>query len=291
MDVLEGMKAIASGYQWLRGQYNPARQLSSRMLEAFEAHGVPRSRINHLLPESLRLPVMAWSDPDHLKMVVQQGHIDWLITRFELQRNWVEGSCQSANTHLFCYKQPKLLQEWLVRRAKADASSLLRLHVVISDDYDAQQPHGDFAVVLEVIPEDGIDDASCFYHLGEGTNFDHYPSLIHLVQVQAITYCHGAIMWRSTLSKRALNQLSCNVGLIPTRLGKRRSHRHAADHELWSHFSGSAPWLTKLRQDAMDGLHAAGLGEIVERVELDQARYLSQSSTPTYGLRSKNHSS
>lgn len=274
MDVLEGMKAIASAYQWLRDQYNPARQLSSRMLEAFEAHGIPRSRINHLLPESLRLPVIAWSDADHLKMVIQQGHIDWLIARFELQRNWMEGNCQSANTHLFCYKQPKVFQEWLVRRFEANALSLLRLHVVISDDCDAQQPHGDFAIVLEVIPEDGIDYASCFYHLGEGTNFDHYPSLIHLVQVQAIAYCHGAIMWRSTLSKRALNQLSCNVGLIPTWLGKRRSHRHAADHELWSHFSGSAPWLTELRRDALDGLSNAGLSEIVDRIELDQARFV-----------------
>jgi hypothetical protein len=276
MDVLEGMKAIASGYQWLRGQFNPARQLSGRMLEAFEAHGVTRSRINHLLPESLRLPAMAWSDPDQLKMVVQQGHIDWLIGRFELQRNWLEGSGQSANTHLFCYKQPKLFQEWLLRRVEANASSFIRLHVVISNDCDAQQPHGDFAIVLEVIPEDGTDDASCFYHLGEGTNFDHYLSMIHLVQVQAIAYCHGAIMWRSTLSKRALNQLSCNVGLIPKWLGKRRSHRHAADHELWSHFYGSAPWLSRLRRDALNGLRDAGLSEIVERIKLDQARFVSR---------------
>lgn len=280
MDVMDGLKALASGYQWLKGRVNPARQLSSRMLDVFDAHGVPRSRINSLFPESLQLPVMAWSDADHLKMVVQQGHIDWLIARFELQREWLEGSSQSANTHLFCYKQPKLLEEWLVSRSATNDSDCLRLHVVVPDDYDVQQPHGYFAIVLEVIPEDGVDDASRFYHLGEGTHFDHRPSLIHLVQVQAIAYCHGAIMWRSTLRQRALNKLSCNEGLIPLWLEKRRSHRHTADHELWSHFSGSAPWLTTLRQDAMHGLRTAGLSGIVERIELDQARYLSQRRSP-----------
>ncbi len=275
MDVVDGLKALSVGYQWLRGRANPARQLSNRVLNVFDAHGVPRSRINCLLPESLQLPLMAWSNADQLKVAIQQGHVDWLITRFELQRDWVEGTCHSANTHVFCYKQPELFQEWLLNRAEAHASSCLRLHVVVSNEFHAQQPHGYFAIVLEVIPEDGIDDASTFYHLGEGANFDHYPSLIHLIQVQAIAHCHGAIMWRSTLRPRALHQLSCNVGLIPTWLGKRRPHRHTADHELWAHFSGSASWLTKLRQEAMDGLRTAGLDEIVERIELDQARYLS----------------
>lgn len=281
MDVMDGLKVVTSGYHWVMGLLNPARQLSSRVLEVLDAHGVSRSRINALLPQQLRLPAMAWSNADQLKLVIHQGHIDWLIERFDLQREWLEGDSHSANTHIFCYKQPELLSEWLISHSRTKCFTDLRLHVVVSDSFDAHRPRGPFAIILEVLAEDKIDNASRFYHVGEGAYFEHYPCLIHLVQVQAITHCHGAIMWRSTLHRSALDQLSRNIGLIPALLHKRRSHNsHAADHELWSHFSGSAPWLTTLRQEAMSGLRAAGLGEIVDRVELDQARYLSQRKSP-----------
>lgn len=275
MDVMDGLKSVSSGYQWIIGILNPARQLSSRVLQVLNAHGVSRSRINALLPQPLRLPAMAWSNADQLKLVIHQGHIDWLIERFDLQREWLEGHSHSANTHIFCYKQPALLNEWLISRTRTNQSNDLRLHVVVSNDFDANHPRGPFAIVLEVLAEDGIDNASRFYHLGEGAYFEHYPCQIHLVQIQAIAHCHGAIMWRSTLRRRALDKLSCNVGVIPHWLSQRHYHRQTADHELWSHFSGSTLWLSALRQDAMEGLRAAGLDNIVERIEADQARYLS----------------
>ncbi len=274
MDVLGVLKVVASGYGWLKSRINSAHRLSSRLLDALDAHAVPRARVNSLLPEALRLPLAAWSDADHLKPVLQQGHVDWLIDRFHLKREWLEGEHPSANAHIFCYKQPQLLHEWLASRSGSAELTDVRLHVVVGTNCDSRQPHGPFALVLEVMANDDFDCASRFYHLGEGSHFEHYPCQVHLVQVQAIAHYHGAIMSRSTLRRRALTRLSLNIGIIPYWLAQRRSHIHAADYELWVHFSGQTPELSALRQDAMNGLRAAGLGLVVDKIATDQARYL-----------------
>ncbi|MNG12048.1 hypothetical protein D3C84_956330 [compost metagenome] len=112
-----------------------------------------------------------------------------------------------------------------------------------------------------------------FYHLTQGARFEHGPSLVHLLQVLAISHYHGVILQRSQMDMVSLYQLSHHQGLIPNWLERCRPNPLAADHELWPHFSGYSPWLNQLRAEAEQGLRRASLAEVVERLHFDALRF------------------
>lgn len=269
MSVMDAVHFVERLLGWNKRRNNPARQQAARVLQAFEAHGVARMQINQVLPPALRLTALAWSEPDELKTVLRQEHIDGLSERFNLKGDWLAGLSNVANELIFSYKQPGELHRWFERNRNPGSSFEFKLHLITSSaDEIGADSTGPFALVLEQLPDD--DSASRFLHLSEGSHCDHYPCLIHLLQVLAIAYYHQSIMWRSTLGINELNELSLNHGLIAQWLERCRSNPLAADHELWPHFSGNSPWLMALRQEAKRGLLAAGLDRIVERLHKDE---------------------
>ena len=272
MNVMDVIHLVERLLGWKKRHSNPARQQADRVLQAFEAHGVPRMQINQVLPQTLRLTAMAWSDPDELKTVLHQEHIDWLAERFKLKHDWLAGLSNSANELIFSYKQPGELNRWFERNRQQGSCFEFKLHLItFSADQIGAHSTGPFALVLEQLPDD--DSASRFYHLSDGSHFDHYPCLVNLQQVLAIAHYYHSIMWRSTLGISELDELSLNHGLIAKWLECCRSNPLAADHELWPHFSGNSPWLMELRQEAEQGLLAAGLDRIVEQLHIDEARF------------------
>nr|WP_286775729.1 hypothetical protein [[Pseudomonas] sp. BICA1-14] len=242
-------------------------------------HGVACTNINALLPASLQLTAYQWSNPDQLKLVLQQAHLDWIDQYFALEPGWLSGQSNAAHQQIFSYKAPAELHQWFMQHSHVAQGVEFRLYL-ITPDTRAISPdsEGYYALVLEQLGDD-LSACSRFFHLTEGGHFEHYPSLIHLLQVLAITHYHGAIFQRSQLEASALYQLSHHQGLIPSWLDRCRPHPLAADHELWPHFSGHSPWLDALRAEAEEGLLRAGLTEVVERLHTDTQRFSRQPSS------------
>lgn len=269
-------------FAWLSERRNPVRQQAARVLATFEAHGVARTEINALLPEALQLSAYQWSGADQLKLALRQAHLDWLNHHFALDNGWLTGQSDPAHQHLFSYKAPERLHQWLQEQRTPEAGFEFKLHLLTPDTHQiGPGSEGYYALVLERLTED---HSVCrrFYHLTEGGHFEHRPSIIHLQQVLAIAYYHGAIMRRSQLDAASLYQLSHHKGLIPNWLDRCRPHPLEADHELWPHYSGHSPWLDELRADAEQGLRRAGLIEVVKQLHTDTQRFSRQpSSSPS----------
>lgn len=269
---------------WISDRRNPARRQAARVLATFAAHGVACTEINALLPPALQLTAYQWSTPDQLKLVLQQAHLDWLNQHFALEPSWLSGQGNAAHRQIFSYKAPAELHQWFIQHSHVVQGIEFRLYLITPDTREiSPTSEGYYALILEQLGDEP-DACSRFYHLSEGAHFDHYPCLIHLLQVLAIAHYHGAIFVRAQLDAAALYQLSHHRGLIPTWLARSRPHPLQADHELWPHFSGNAPWLEALRTKAEQSLLRAGLNAVVEQLHTDKQRFApspSHQSQPT----------
>ena len=264
---------------WISDRRNPVRRQAARVLATFEAHGVACTEINALLPASLQLTAYQWSNPDQLKLVLQQAHLDWINQHFALEPGWLSGTSDAAHQQIVSYKTPAELHKWFMQHSHLAEGIEFRLYLITPDTREiGPASEGYYALVLEQLGDD-LSACSRFFHLTEGGHFEHYPSLLHLLQVLAIALYHGAIFQRSQLEASALYQLSHHQGLIPSWLDRCRPHPLAADHELWPHFSGHSPWLDALRAEAEEGLLRAGLTEVVERLHTDTQRFSRQPSS------------
>ncbi|MCF6753014.1 hypothetical protein [Aquipseudomonas alcaligenes] len=267
---------------WINDRRNPVRRQAARVLATFEAHGVACTEINALLPASLQLTAYQWSNPDQLKLVLQQGHLDWINQQFALEPGWLSGLSHAAHQQIFSYKAPAELHHWFMQHGQVAEGIEFRLYLITPDTCEiGPSSEGYYVLVLEQLGDD-CSAFSRFFHLTQGGHFEHPPSLVHLLQVLAIAYHHGAIFQRSQLDAASLYQLSHHRGLIPSWLDRCRPHPLEADHELWPHFSGHSPWLDALRAEAEEGLLGAGLTEVVEQLHTDTQRFTRQlSSAPS----------
>lgn len=263
--------SLARVVGWLQNRANPARRQAARILEAFEAHGFERTQINRLLPADLQLTQFELSTADELKKVIKQPHVDWVADFFALNPGWLDGASEQAHTLIHSYKSPSELQAWFKEHALRPT---YKLHLVTSDTLTiGPASSGYYAVVLEELSELGDDYLSRYYHLTDGAHFDHYPSVLHLMQILALAHLHGAIMRRAILPPANLRRLSLCQGLIPQLLWKAKPHPLEADHEFWGHFSGNSRWLVQLRQDTNAGLMHEGLDDVVANINHDRQRF------------------
>lgn len=260
---------------WLQNRANPARRQAARILQAFEAHGFECTQINRLLPANLQLTQFELSTADELKKVIKQPHINWTADFFALNPDWLDGISEQAHTLIDNYKSPGKLDAWFQEHApQADQGFRYKLHLLTRDSSSiTAASSGYYAVVLEEFFE--VDDGylSRYYHLTRSARFDHSPSVLHLMQVLALAYVHGAIMRRAVMPVASLYKLSHCQGLIPELLWKTKPHPLEADHEFWGHFSGDSPWLVQLRQDTEGSLLKEGLHDVVASINHDRQRF------------------
>ncbi len=279
MSLKDILDLLLSVFRFAEKQRNPVRQQASRVLRAFEAHGISRTQINRVLPKKLRLPAMKWANPDELKESLTQDHLEWVQRYFALENAWIEGEGDEGNQVIDCYKAPQHLHNWFKANKTRDGGLNFRLYLItgFEGSYDALHG-GDFALVLEqLIDIDEQDSSSRFYHLSPGAHFSHPSSVLHLSQVLAIAYHHGAMMRRLKLKPRDAYRLSQNQGLIAEWVYTAQPQAIEADHEFWEHFSGSEPRLVTLREEAEQSLIEKGLSELVSGIRDDRARFMRRS--------------
>ncbi|MNZ43879.1 hypothetical protein D3C78_614920 [compost metagenome] len=280
MSIKDLLDITTSIFKFAYRQRNPVRQQASRVLRVFEAHDISRTQINRVIPHHLRLPALKWTNPDELKGELTQEHLDWIQEFFALEPAWLDGLADEANLEISSYKDPKHLHDWLLANKTRDGGLNFRLYFVSSLDgpFD-EASEGHFAVILEqLVDVDEYESLSRFYHLTPGAHFTHSPCVLHLAQVLAIAYYHGAMMCRLRLKPRDVYQLSHNRGLIAEWIAIAKPHHLEADHELWEHYSGSPPTFTALRREAEQSLIDAGMAGLVSSIRDDRDRFMRRGS-------------
>lgn len=262
-------------FNWLKNRANPARLQAARILQVFEAHNVERTQINRLSPPDLQLTQFEWSSADELKKVLKPAHIDWAAGFFALEPGWLDGVSNRVHTLIHSYKTPGNLHRWfLSHAAQGDQGVRYKLHLLTSDSSAiTAASSGCYAVVLEEFLGEANGYLRRYYHLADGAHFDHYPCVVHLMQILAIAHFHGVIMRRAVIGTASLNKLSNCEGLIPELLYQARRHPLEADHEFWGHFSGVTHWLLNLRQHTETSLLEGGLHDVVASIHQDRQRF------------------
>lgn len=265
---------LFNAWRWIRGRRNPVYLQAVRILQALMAHGVKPTQINMRLPGSLQMAALNWSSAEHLKDVLTQQHIDWFSEYLSFDPRWVEGEAESAHQHIFSYKAPQNLHEWLVQNRPSDQGLGFKLYLITADSSAMSiNSTGPFAVILEALGSEDEPQISRYYHLTEAAVFGHRPCIHHLMEILAIAHYHRVIMQRAILPITKLILLSNHKGFIPTYLSVCRRHPLAADHEFWEHFSGNTPWLKELRLETQSALLNSGLADLVNVVEQHRERY------------------
>lgn len=264
---------LLSTWRWVQSRNNPARAQAGRVLRVFGAHGIQPTQINRHMPVELRLPGIKWSTVDYLKEELSQDHIEWINDYFALDLLWLEGEAGSVHQQIRSYKAPGVFYEWVTTRNLNYNHLRSKIYLITADDTEINpQTQGAFSLVLEQFAEEE-QKPSRYFFLTEGAHFSHPPCVLHLMQILAIAHSNGVIMQRSILGTKPLKSLTNNLGFIPEALAKCRRHRLAADHELWSHYSGSSPWLDQLRAEVEMSLMRAGMSDVVLKFRADSARW------------------
>lgn len=278
------VRPVTYGASWLRDRRNPARQQAGRLLKAFEAHGIARLQLGHLLPQHLQLKSFELSTADELKRCLTPAHIDWAASFLALNRNWFTTPLTSPHSTLRSYKQPQLFHEWLEARGQCENQHFpLMMHFVSSTDEPlSAERRGSFVVLLEEHVEiDNERTLTRYYQLTEGANAEHYPCLIHLLQLFTLANHHRVICRRSVVGEHLLSRFENGKCLAPHLLRQRKRSRLLADQELWPHF-GTNTWLEMLRRDTDESLKQNGLTKVVTKLHRDRIRFARANSTTLY---------
>lgn len=222
---------LGKAWGWLRDRLDPARVQAQRLIQAFEAYGVPRQQIPRLLPAGLTMPNAAFSSPDKLKGHVTPALLDWAAEHLAIQRSWLDGV--GAQPHLIedHYKAVAGYRDWLAQRIE-QVPLVHRFVHVWKPQGPAIGPDA-FGPVCLVYEEtsDGLDGAefSRFWRLSDEWPLDHPPCVENMIAVVAIARSLGILVVGHELALDDLRRLTVGKALIPDLLRRRRGRWHPED--------------------------------------------------------------
>ncbi|MBV2133351.1 hypothetical protein KRX52_11155 [Pseudomonas sp. MAP12] len=259
-----------------RLQHDPFRRQADRVLSAFKSHEIAPTQIGRLLPAPPLLSLCDLAYPDALKKHLTPELIYWVRETLQLEQEWLDGTSLRPHQRIDRYKRPEELHKWLSQRHDPDSHELrFTLHIFKLDDRPlGEDSQGPFVIVLEErFAELNDQSVSRYYYLTEGANFDHYPCLLHLLQILALAHCHGLIVRGWVMSRKCLHKLDEGEDLLPNLWRINIGQSWHPDDVLWPHMSGCDPRLEKMRKDLDESLVAAGMQLLVDELEADRQRW------------------
>ena len=179
---------LVKGWAWLRDRSDRTGLSASRLIAAFEAHGVARQQIIRLMPRDVlqskpEVTMADFSSPEKLKLKLSPPFLDWAAEYLNVKRAWLDGLDEHPHHVVDRYKQPAAYRGWLEeRRVKApNANRWIRVWKAKG------QPMGpDGAGPLCLVYEEtsgGLDgmEFSRYWLLSNEWNLDHSPCVENMV--------------------------------------------------------------------------------------------------------------
>jgi hypothetical protein len=222
---IETLLALFKGQRHRR---QPLTRQASRMLQAFEVHGVPPHQLPRFMPANLRLKPQEVTSPTVLANHIRTEHLDWASEVLALRRDWLDLESDQPHREVDFYRSPRGLYLWFEERQAIRGGRSGSVHVLTEGDFrDPGEAHGRFLVIYEEAFAE-IDDKSLsrFWYLSSGSHFEHSPCVIDLLCILAIAehftlWTAGHVIPHTT----TLSAEKGTLGLIPLALKSNKSWR------------------------------------------------------------------
>jgi hypothetical protein len=182
---IESLLALFKGERHRR---QPLVRQASRMLEAFDAHGVPPHQLPRLMPEALRLKPQEVTSPAVLANHLRVEHLDWASEVLALRRDWLDLEGEQPHHEVRVYKNPRALYQWFQDRQAIRGDRSGSVHVLTEGAFkNPGEARGRFIVIYEEAFAE-IDDKSLsrYWYLSGGCFFEHPPCVIDLLGILTI---------------------------------------------------------------------------------------------------------
>ena len=174
---------LTKTWDWYQERADPVFRSASRLMRAFEAHGIKRQQITRVLPQQAlpakpELTMADFSRLGKLKAKLTPQILDWAAEYLNVQRAWFDDVDVRPHVVVDYYKHPAKYGQWLQNRLKHAPEVHRHLCVWMGKgqplgpdgdvDRHAQCGDGKSATVVNHVctqrPETGVvarDDASC----------------------------------------------------------------------------------------------------------------------------------
>lgn len=108
-----GVESVLGAFKGRRNRQRPLYRQAQRLLEAFQAHGVPPHQLPRLMPDAIRLKPQDVASSEALTGQLQIAHLDWASVTLALRRDWFDLETDQPHQEVRAYKQPAMLHDWL----------------------------------------------------------------------------------------------------------------------------------------------------------------------------------
>ncbi len=216
-----GVESLFGVFKGRRNRQVPLYRQAQRLLDAFQAHGVPPHQLPRLMPEAIRLKPQDVTSSDALTGQLQIAHLDWASETLALRRDWFDLETGQPHQEVRAYKQPAMLHDWLEAREEIRGGRFGSIHVLTEAPFkDPGAAHGRFLVVYaEDFAE--IDDKSLcrYWYLSNGSHFEHPACVIDLLGILTIAEHFSLTSFaRAVSSATLLAAEGGKLGLLPLEL-------------------------------------------------------------------------
>lgn len=217
---------LPRGGKLLKQLNDPVRAQATRVLEAFEAHGVKPQQIARLLPADIEVKSAAWSSADTLKDAMTPELLQWTANLLSLNPAWLDGEREIASRHAhfrYSSNQPSALFHWLreryQRNGKTQWEAGASLYVLCACDAPmTNTANGPLVLMLrEAFAEVNGSKRYRYTLLSEDWRLDHTPCTASLATACAIAqHMHLPIHALTVSAKqlRALEAGKCFAGEV-----------------------------------------------------------------------------
>ncbi|WP_139826412.1 hypothetical protein [Derxia lacustris] len=215
---------------------DPIRTQAQRVIDAFEAHDIPRQQIPYLLPNDQDIDMKFFSSADLLTEKINPRLIQFTAEILDLRREWLDGVDEHRHKSIHIYKRIDWATHWLKeRRTVFNACSTLHIFIVQADD---TLPHETGPILL--VHEEALEplhqlNISRYHLLSDIWDLEHppcaetalallalcetlgIPSMTHEVTIAQLESAANGSIFLSDAIKQAKHRFALNAEWVPLR--------------------------------------------------------------------------
>lgn len=215
---------LTKAWGWYAERRDLAFRCASRLIHAFEAHGIARPQILRVLPlqgmpVKPELTMADFSRPGTLKTKLSPQLLDWAAEYLNVPRAWFDGGNVRPHVVVDHYKQPAAYRRWFESRLAQAPQAFRALSVWKGTGQRLDEGgcgEGPLCLVYEETSA-GLDGAEMtrYWLLSDQWSLHHTPCVENMVAAVAVARSMGMVVTGCDMPAKKLSQLESGKLLLP----------------------------------------------------------------------------